>query len=297
MSRDHTTPRSPHPPGPDLDLDEVCDRAICEDGPASFGIVADHHGVDLAPGDGFDLPEDLLTSRVPRRWRGVVIVAEGRCRDLEDPASPSIGRARFAYALSRQGDCASLLWTPEGAHRLGPDDHPGGHVVDVAHRLLGLDAPPEPTGVVRLIHVEWLTTLVELASAPDLAGCADDWAIVAAAHPCADLVRRPTPDGLGRTTASEVEGCSWEQLHASVVADAGSLGHLPPAAVARLDGPSFARFALASRPRRSALWAELCALLDRSMLVRVRRTMAVAGDDVDALDPRPTAVRASPRGA
>jgi hypothetical protein len=286
MSRPPIEPTSldPRPDEPlAADLAQVCDRAICRDAPVLVGLVATEAGFVLDPGTAFDIPEDLLTLDIPATGAGVALVADGRCRSIDRPHAVEVGGARFCFALTRDGRSHSLMITREGAHRSasGAGEPPSGHAVDVCHRLLDLQTPVEARSVLRLVHVEWLADLADLATAPTMSGLCDDWTVVASLHPCAHTTRRTGPDALGRAAAREVEGCTWEGIHRALVAVSGRLGHIPPAAVARLDGPSFARFALAARPPLEGSWAELCAVVDPRTLSRIRRSMTTAGDDVN----------------
>ncbi len=286
MSRFPTDPPPVDPlavgPRP-VDLAGVCDLAICRDAPVLIGLTATSEGLSLDREVTFEVPEDLLTIQIPPEWAGVALVADGTCRSIDRPEAPPIGRARFCFALTRAGESASLMITAEGSHRAEGVDAPIGHAVDVCHRLLDLATEPEPSPVLQLVHAEWLAELADMATAPTMAGLCDDWGLVASLHPYAHATRRQSPDALGRAAARHVEACTWAGIHTALVTAGGRFLHIPPAGVARLDGPSFARFALGARPPRSVSWFELCEILDPRILAKIRRTMAVAGDDVDPL--------------
>jgi hypothetical protein len=255
--------------------------------PRLWGLAGEPDQLEARPGRSFGRPEHLLGTLVPDHWLGVVIVATGSARPATDPdAAPE--PVRFAYGLTRQGDQAASLRVRGAVTELGdgPSHHRptgasrqlGGHVVDVAHLLLGLPCPPEPTPVARLVHLEWLTAICAAAATPELTVLLDDWGFVADLHPCACEARDTTPAALAATSAEGEATTSWSRLHRLFTEQQLGLADLDAATVALLDGPSFARFVLARRAPLHDLLRRVEIELPRAVFAKVIDTLATAGE-------------------
>jgi hypothetical protein len=255
----------------------ACDLAGRLDGKRLVGLTDVRGGVGLVDACSFDLPEDLLRVEVPAHWIGLVVIGGGRCHHLD--GDRAAGRARFAYALDRSAAHASVLSTSSGTLRQsgGRGDGPAGHVVDVAHRLLGLPSPGPSVDGALLSLVQWLEELLDVSTDPDMGGFVDDWWNVAELHPAACWAEGASPTQIAAAARAQGACVDWEGALAALVAQGSSFGHLGPEQLARLDGTAFSRFAMAIRPTVGELLDALADRLEPHVHSLVRETVESTG--------------------
>jgi hypothetical protein len=249
-------------------LDDVCDAVFTLDGPACLGIVRDGRSFALRDGPRVRCVDDLIGFGAPDDWCGVAFVADGRGVHLDDGGEH---RLRLAFALTRDGHHASMITSPLGADRLGgaghDDDRPAGHLADLCHRALGLDAAPERSTPDLLDHAAWLERLLAASAAvPDLD--LDDWSTVVSHHPA-----------FGRPV-----GLSWADAHRRLVELGCGIDGFTPEEVAWMDAPTLARYLLDGVPRLQPLLDALGHLVSTSTMDRVHATLREGADSVRAGD-------------
>ncbi|HKY14624.1 MAG TPA: hypothetical protein VJM33_06830 [Microthrixaceae bacterium] len=231
-----------------------------------WGLVGISGELDAEAARYFAVPEDLLGTPIPAHWLGVVLVAGGTARPVTDPHQRG-DAVRFAYTLTRSGAQAASIRIEGALRELSDVRGVRGHVVDVAHLLLGLPCAPEPAPVSRLLHLEWLGAICDAAATPELCDLLDDWSFVADLHP------HGAPD-----LADDERSCDWAEAHRRFTRLDLPFANLDADAVARLDGPSFARFVLGRWPPFDELLRRVEIEVSPQVFERLMAALIAAGE-------------------
>lgn len=245
-----STPSLVHP-----DLAHVCEAAARHGRSRLWGLVEHPRGYRLVDTGRAAVPDELVGFTAPDDWAGLVMGATGTMRHLDAAHGPV--RVRIGYALDRAGRAADSLTELDG-RRVPTHGAPTvGHMVDVAHRILGLACAPETTDTLPLLLSSWLVEVLDLATDPAMEGWTDDWLAVADLHPAAELCQGRTPAELSAALALPGAIPSWDDVYdAAVELGLGTAG-FDAREVEWLDAPSLARFMIAELPDPVALLARL----------------------------------------
>ncbi len=245
------------------DLVHVCDAAAQHDCSRLWGLVEHPRGYRLVDTARAAFPEELVGFTAPADWAGLVVGTTGTMRHLDGAHGPV--RVRVGYALDRQGRAADSLTALDGRHVPTHGAPTVGHLVDVAHRILGLPCAPEASDTLPLLLSSWLVEVLDLATDPAMEGWTDDWLAVADLHPAAELCAGRTPAELSAALALPDAVPTWDDVYDAAVALGLGTAGFHAREVEWLDAPSLARFMIADLPDPVALLTRLGEVLPRAV--------------------------------
>lgn len=249
---------------------------------------------------GFTAPPQWLALGVSSAGNARRLDAAGVSRDAAGEPHTEPERVRITLLLGRSGDAAALM-------RLGDEvvplpGRPEGTVADACRRALGLPTQPPPTSTLGLWTLTWLDRVVEVAGGADAGHRLRTWPQVAAMHPAARPLRRPSalsavaadrasdPAGLAVAAAGLADAWPWSRLRADPAVVDLPGPPVTPEIAGWMDDGMFARWLLADLPGEADLLAAVHALLpasladDVELVVREAAARIGAGDGIDTGD-------------
>jgi hypothetical protein len=230
---------------------------------------------------------DLLGYVVPSDCSGLAVVTEGTGRRLvvdgDDPWSDAVSTRpyRFAYVVDRAGRTGVAI-RARGADVAvdgfadGAAHGPGGRLVDVCHRAMGLATAPPPDDTGRLWLLAWLDLLLARALGH---GAHQTWSDIARLHPALTLVERVDgplpaivdvdPAALGRMGRALGAAQGWGELLAAAAAGDWEAPGVIPGHAAWMDAGMFARWVSGEFLPVSVYLSELADLLSSDVARKV----------------------------